>query len=336
MTRNVLVTGGTGYIGSHTCIELIKSGYNPIILDNLSNSKREVINRIKKITNQNIFFENCDIHDKKKVEKIIKYHECEAVIHFAGFKAVGESEVDPLLYYANNLSGSISLLEAMKSADLKNIVFSSSATVYGNPKFLPITEDHPVCPENVYGKTKLTVENILRDIYKAEPDWRICILRYFNPVGAHKSGLIGDDPKGIPNNLMPFISQVAVGRRSHLNIWGNDYDTKDGTGVRDYIHVIDLAKGHIKAIEKIKKLNCIEINLGTGIGYSVLEMVESFEKASGKKIKYEFKKRREGDIETNYADASKAKEIFNWEAKLNIDDMCEDTWRWQNMNPNGV
>ena len=334
--RNILITGGTGYIGSHTCVELIESGYSPIILDNLSNSKREIIDRIEKITGKKVIFEKCDINDKKNIERIIKEFNCEAVIHFAGFKAVGESQEKPLMYYKNNVSGTINLLDAMKSAGLKKIVFSSSATVYGNPKFLPLTEDHPVSPENIYGKTKLTVENILRDIFISDPDWRICILRYFNPIGAHSSGLIGDDPKGIPNNLMPFISQVAVGRRSLLKIWGNDYNTDDGTGVRDYIHVIDLAKGHIKAIENIDIMECDAINLGTGRGYSVLEMIQSFEKASAKKIKYEFKPRRAGDIEINFADPSKAKEIFNWEAKLDINEMCEDIWRWQSMNPKGV
>lgn len=333
--KNIIVTGGAGYIGSHTVLELINCGYNPIIIDNFSNSNKEVINRLKKIAKKDINVIDCDIRNKKLLIETLINHECQAVIHFAGFKAVQESELDPLMYYSNNLNGSISLLEAMKETKIKKLVFSSSATVYGQPKILPLKEDHPLSPESVYGKTKLIFENILKDIHKADTEWRICILRYFNPVGAHKSGMIGDDPRGIPNNLMPFISQVAVGRRSHLNVWGNDYETKDGTGVRDYIHVIDLAKGHIKAIEKINDLICSEINLGTGRGYSVLEIIRSFENSSRKKIKFKFKKRREGDIDANYADPSKAEKMLNWKAKLNIDDMCRDTWNWQQKNPNG-
>ena len=335
MYKNILVTGGAGYIGSHTCIELINSGYRPIILDNFSTSNDKSISRIEMITKKKIDKINCDVRNRKLLIKIINEFNCEAVIHFAGFKSVKESEENPLMYFSNNIAGSISLLEAMKETGLNKIVFSSSATVYGLPKYLPLTEIHPLDPENIYGKTKLIFENILRDLSFSDPKWRICILRYFNPIGAHKSGLIGDNPKGIPNNLMPYLSQVAVGRRSHLNIFGNDYDTIDGTGIRDYIHVVDLARGHIKALEKINQMKCESINLGTGIGYSVLEIVKSFEKACGKKINIEFKKRREGDIDKNYADPKKAKYLLDWEAKLNISEMCKDSWVWQKNNPYG-
>ncbi len=334
--NTVLVTGGGGYIGSHTCVELINTGFKPVIIDNFSNSNEGVIKRIEKISNLKIDYINCDLSDKENIKKIIKDFNCEAVIHFAGLKAVGESEELPLKYYKNNVEGTISLLEAMTDSSLKKIVFSSSATVYGDPNYLPIDESHELNPNNVYGETKLVIENLLRNLYKSDPKWKIFILRYFNPVGAHQSGLIGDDPKGIPNNLMPFLSQVAVGERSHLKIWGNDYQTNDGTGVRDYIHVVDLAKGHIKALENLDKINCEEINLGTGRGYSVLEIIKAFEKTNKIKINYEFHKRRKGDIDANYANPAKAKDILNWQAKLNINDMCSDTWRWQRMNPKGI
>ena len=330
---NILVTGGGGYIGSHTCLELIEAGFRPVIIDNFSNSNEGVIKRLEKISNLKIEYINCDLHDQDTIKKIIENFNCKAVIHFAGLKAVGESEELPLKYFKNNVQGTISLLEAMIDTSLKKIVFSSSATVYGKPNCLPIEERHDLKPNNVYGETKLVIENLLRHLYKSDPEWKICILRYFNPVGAHKSGLIGDDPKGIPNNLMPFLSQVAVGERSHLKIWGNDYQTKDGTGVRDYIHVVDLAKGHIKALENLDKINCEAINLGTGKGYSVLEIIRAFEKTNKIKINYEFHRRRKGDIAMNYADPSKAKNLLNWQAKLTIDDMCIDTWRWQKMNP---
>ena len=335
MTRNILVTGGAGYIGSHTCVELVNSGYNPIIVDNFSTSTNKSINRIEMITKQKIESKNCDIRDTKSLIKYIKSFNCEAVIHFAGFKSVEESEEKPLNYFVNNISGSLSLLEAMTETGLNKIIFSSSATVYGKPNFLPLTEEHSLIPENVYGKTKLMFENILRDISNTNANWNICILRYFNPIGAHKSGLIGDNPKNIPNNLMPYLTQVAIGKRHHLNIFGDDYDTKDGTGIRDYIHVVDLAKGHIKALQKIIKIKCESINLGTGTGYSVLEIIKSFEKACGKKIKIEFKNRRKGDIDKNYADPSKAKNLLGWEAEMSIEEMCLDSWNWQKNNPSG-
>ncbi len=335
MEKNILVTGGAGYIGSHACLELINSNYNPIVIDNFSNSHREIFKRIEKITNKKIIFIEGDLEDTKLLIKIISKYSCSAVMHFAGSKSVGESEENPIFYYKNNVGGFISLLNAMQSVDLKKFIFSSSATVYGKPNSLPITENHALNPENVYGKTKLSIENILKDVYKCDKNWRICILRYFNPVGAHESGEIGEDPKGIPNNLMPYISQVAVGKRDKLYIYGNDYETIDGTGVRDYIHVIDLAKGHIKALQKLNNLGLSEINLGTGKGYSVLQVLNSFSNVSGKNIPYEIKGRRKGDIDCNYANPSKAKDLLNWEAKLNLNKMCKDTWRWQKNNPKG-
>lgn len=335
MNRNILVTGGAGYIGSHTCIELINFGFNPIIIDNFSNSNKKVIQRLKEISGQDLIAIECDIRNKNKLVNIIRNYDCDAVIHFAGLKAVGESQQNPIKYYSNNLIGGISLLEAMKETGLKKIVFSSSACVYGAPKKLPLKEDHPLVPENVYGKTKLNFENILRDTFSSDKNWRICILRYFNPIGAHKSGKIGDNPNGVPNNLLPYISQVAVGKLDKLNIWGNDYKTVDGTGVRDYIHVVDLAIGHIKAIKELNNIKFTEINLGTGKGYSVLQMIDAFEKASGIKIKYELKKRRKGDIDSNFADCTKAKKILDWQAKFDISEMCLDTWKWQKNNPNG-
>ncbi len=332
---NILVTGGAGYIGSHTCIELIEMGFNPIIIDNFSNSKKEVISRINKICNANLQVVESDLNNKKLLIKTIKEFKCHAVIHFAGLKAVGESQKNSLKYYENNVQGTINLLEAMNKCDLKRIVFSSSATVYGVPKFLPLTENHSLNPESVYGKTKLFVEEILRDLFISDPEWRISILRYFNPVGSHKSGLIGEDPKGIPNNLMPFLSQVAIGKRGYLNIWGDDYETKDGTGVRDYIHILDLAKGHIKAIQNLNNPQCTEYNLGTGKGYSVLEMVKTFEKVTGKKIDYFFRSRRPGDVAACFANANKALNDLKWKPEEDLFSMCEDTWRWQKQNPNG-
>ena len=335
---SILVTGGTGYIGSHTVVELINAGYDAVIVDNLSNSKPEVLNRIEKITGKRPAFYNIDIRDKEGLKKVFSENPgIEAVIHFAGLKAVGESVSMPLEYYNNNIYGTLCLLETMREAGVKNIVFSSSATVYGDPAFVPITEE---CPKgsctNPYGWTKSMLEQILSDLTVPDKEWNVILLRYFNPIGAHKSGTMGEDPSGIPNNLMPYITQVAVGKRDHLNVFGNDYPTHDGTGVRDYIHVVDLAVGHVKALNKIKE-NCgLKIyNLGTGHGYSVLDIVKAFEKASGVKIPYEITPRRPGDIATCYADASKAGKELGWEAKYGIEEMCADSWRWQKNNPEG-
>jgi len=335
---SVLVTGGTGYIGSHTVVELQNAGYEAIIIDNLSNSNPEVLNRIEKITGKRPKFYEADIRDKAALKKIFEENpDIESCIHFAGLKAVGESVSKPLEYYNNNIYGTLCLVESMREAGVKNIVFSSSATVYGDPAFIPITEECPkgVCT-NPYGWTKSMLEQILSDITVADKEWNVILLRYFNPIGAHKSGTMGENPSGIPNNLMPYITQVAVGKRDHLNVFGNDYDTHDGTGVRDYIHVVDLALGHVKALNKIKE-NCgLKIyNLGTGHGYSVLDIVKAFEQASGVKIPYEIIARRPGDIATCYADASKAKAELGWEAKYEILEMCEDSWRWQKNNPEG-
>ena len=335
---SILVTGGTGYIGSHTVVELINAGYDAVIVDNLSNSKPEVLNRIEKITGKRPGFYNIDIRDKEGLKKVFSENpDIEACIHFAGLKAVGESVSMPLEYYNNNIYGTLCLLETMREAGVKNIVFSSSATVYGDPAFVPITEE---CPKgsctNPYGWTKSMLEQILSDLTVADKSWNVILLRYFNPIGAHKSGTMGEDPSGIPNNLMPYITQVAVGKRDHLNVFGNDYPTHDGTGVRDYIHVVDLATGHVKALDKIKE-NCgLKIyNLGTGHGYSVLDIVKAFEKASGVKIPYEITARRPGDIATCYADASKAGKELGWEAQYGIEEMCADSWRWQKNNPEG-
>lgn len=332
----VLVTGGAGYIGSHTCVELSEAGYDFVVYDNLSNSSKEALSRVEKIIGKKVPFVQGDIRDKKALQKVFDMYDIDSVIHFAGLKAVGESVEKPLEYYDNNVYGTVALCEIMQKNNCKKIIFSSSATVYGDPKTTPIKEDFPLSATNPYGRSKLFIEEILRDLYGADKEFKIILLRYFNPVGAHKSGLIGEDPNGIPNNLMPFISQVAVGKREYLNVFGNDYDTHDGTGVRDYIHVVDLAKGHVKALEKISKINdVLTVNLGTGKGYSVLDMVKAFEKASGKKIPYKIAPRRPGDIAKCYADPSYAKEVLDWEAQHNIEEMCEDSWRWQSMNPNG-
>jgi len=335
---SILVTGGTGYIGSHTVVELQNAGYDAIIIDNLSNSKLLVLDRIENITGKRPKFYNADLRDKEALKKIFNENpDIEAVIHFAGLKAVGESVSMPLEYYNNNIYGTLCLLETMREAGVKNIVFSSSATVYGDPAFVPITEE---CPKgsctNPYGWTKSMLEQILSDLTVPDKEWNVILLRYFNPIGAHKSGTMGEDPSGIPNNLMPYITQVAVGKRDHLNVFGNDYPTHDGTGVRDYIHVVDLAVGHVKALNKIKE-NCgLKIyNLGTGHGYSVLDIVKAFEKASGVKIPYEITPRRPGDIATCYADASKAGKELGWEAQYGIEEMCADSWRWQKNNPEG-
>ncbi len=334
---SILVTGGAGFIGSHTCVELLNAGYEPIILDNLSNSKRESVRRIEEITGKKVKLIVCDIRDRAGLDKVFAENNIEAVIHFAGLKAVGESCQKPLEYYDNNIGGSVILFEAMRDAGVKKIVFSSSATVYGAENESPLKEDMPEGKTtNPYGTTKLYIERILRDTYASDNGWSVCLLRYFNPIGAHKSGKIGEDPKGIPNNLVPYIAQVAVGKRDHLNIYGDDYDTHDGTGVRDYIHVVDLALGHIKAVEKIiGEKGCFTYNLGTGTGYSVLDVVKAFEKACGHPIKYEIAPRRDGDLATCYSDPSKALRELNWKAERGIDEMCEDSWRWQSQNPDG-
>ena len=332
----ILITGGAGYIGSHTCIELIQAGYELVVYDNFSNSSRESISRVEKIVNKKIIAEEGDIRDTQRLTEVFDKYKIDSVIHFAGLKAVGESVELPLKYYDNNIYGTICLLEVMKEFDCKKIVFSSSATVYGEPKTMPIDETFALSATNPYGRSKLFIEEILRDMYISDNQWQIILLRYFNPVGAHPSGTIGEDPTGIPNNLMPFISQTAVGKREYLSVFGDDYDTVDGSGVRDYIHVSDLAYGHLKAIDKIDQVDKVmAINLGTGNGYSVLEMVKAFEEVSGKKVPYKIAPRRAGDIATCYANPSLAKEFLGWSAKKGIKQMCEDTYRWQSSNPNG-
>ena len=329
----IFITGGMGYIGSHTCVELLNSGYEVVIYDNLSNSNVQVLERIKAITGKQPAFIQGDIRDEELMTRSMVG--CSAVIHFAGLKAVGESSQIPIEYYDNNINGTLCLLRAMKKNSIYNLVFSSSATVYGDPSYLPLDEKHPLSATNPYGRTKLFIEEILRDVYTSDKSWHIALLRYFNPIGAHSSGLIGESPNGIPNNLLPYISQVAVGKRESLSIWGADYDTVDGTGVRDYIHVIDLAMGHLKALENIASLGCEAINLGTGNGYSVLEVLRAFEKARDKKIPYKIEAKRAGDIASCHANAKKAKELLEWSATKNIDDMCRDGWNWQSKNPNG-
>jgi len=332
----ILVTGGAGYIGSHTCILLIEAGYEVVVFDNFCNASRESIRRVEKIVNQKIEVVEGDIRNREDLHKMFNAHKIDAVIHFAGLKAVGESVEQPLKYYNNNVNGTAVLCEVMAEHGCKSIVFSSSATVYGDPHTTPIKEDFPLSATNPYGRTKLFVEEMLRDVYISDESWKIVLLRYFNPVGAHSSGTIGEDPNGIPNNLMPFITQTAVGKRSCLSVFGDDYDTPDGTGVRDYIHVVDLADGHLKALEKMAGLqDVLTVNLGTGNGYSVLDMVKAFEKASAKEVPFCIAPRRSGDIAECYADPTYAKEILGWEAKRGIDEMCEDSWRWQSMNPNG-
>jgi len=332
----ILVTGGAGYIGSHTCVELLNENYEVVVFDNLSNSSEESLTRVKNITGKSLDFYKADLLDKHDISRVFQDHKIDAVIHFAGLKAVGESVVIPLKYFHNNITGTLNLLEAMAEFAVKNIVFSSSATVYGDPASLPIKEDFPLSATNPYGRTKLMIEEILQDIYRSDNDWNIALLRYFNPVGAHKSGTIGEDPFDIPNNLVPYISQVAVGQLQQVNVFGNDYDTPDGTGVRDYIHVVDLALGHIKTLPKLfTSPGVVTYNLGTGSGYSVLEMIKGFEKASDKKIPYEIVKRRPGDIAACFSDPAKAKEELDWEANKTLTHMCEDTWNWQKNNPNG-
>ena len=336
--KRILITGGAGYIGTHTLVELLSTGdYQVVVIDNLVNSKREALTRVEEITGKKVEFYQVDLLDKKMLaEAVAQAGNIDAVIHFAGLKAVGESVSMPLEYYHNNVTGTLNLCQVMQQNNIKNIVFSSSATVYGMPKTVPITEDFPLSTSNPYGSTKLMVEQILQDLSVADSSMNIALLRYFNPVGAHSSGRIGEDPQGVPNNLMPYVSQVAVGRLAELQVFGSDYATPDGTGVRDYIHVVDLAKGHLKALEKLAtNPGTVIYNLGTGRGYSVLEMVKAFEKASGKKVPYKIVERRAGDIAQCYADPTKAKKELGWQAELGIDEMCADTWKWQSHNPNG-
>ncbi len=333
---NVLVTGGSGYIGSHTCIQLLAAGFNPIIVDNLCNSKKAVLKRIKQVSGSTPTFIQADVRDKAALVATLSEHNIEAVIHFAGLKAVGESVEKPLEYYDNNVNGTLVLVDAMREAGVKRLIFSSSATVYGDPASVPITEGFPTSATNPYGRSKLMVEECLTDFQKANSDWSITLLRYFNPVGSHPSGELGEDPQGIPNNLMPFVAQVAVGRREFVSVFGNDYPTKDGTGVRDYIHVMDLADGHIAALQKVGPKPGLHIfNLGTGNGYSVLDMIHAFEKASNKPIPYQFTDRRAGDIAECWADPSKAQQELGWNASRTLDAMVSDTWRWQSNNPQG-
>ncbi len=335
--NNILVTGGAGFIGSHTVIELLNAGYNVIVIDNLVNSSRESLERVKKITGKSVKFYEDDLLDMEALQNIFEKENISSVIHFAGLKAVGESCEIPLAYFNNNITGTINLLMAMEKYNVKSLVFSSSATVYGKPESVPIREDFPLSVSNPYGRTKLMIEDMLRDIYKADASWDIALLRYFNPIGAHESGEIGESPNGIPNNLLPYVAKVATGELEAVNVFGDDYDTPDGTGVRDYIHVTDLAEGHIKALEKLSTHpGLVTYNLGTGKGYSVLEIIHNFEKACGKEIPYKITGRRPGDIEMCYADPEKAKKELGWEAKRDIDKMCEDAWRWQSKYPKGL
>ena len=332
----ILITGGAGYIGSHTCLQILDAGYDIVVMDNFSNSQVESLNRIQTISGKKIPFIKADVRDKEALRAIFRDYTITAVIHFAGLKAVGESTEKPQLYYDNNVVGSLNLFEVMRESNVKNIVFSSSATVYGDPASVPIQEDFPLSATNPYGRTKLMVEDILRDLHVADKSWRVALLRYFNPIGAHSSGLIGEDPNGIPNNLLPYVAQVAVGRLAKLCIFGNDYATHDGTGVRDFIHVMELADGHVAALNYlIENEALLTLNLGTGIGYSVLDVVNAFSKVSGKDIPYEFLARRKGDVAINYADATEAKCRLNWVATKNLEEMCADTWKWQSNNPNG-
>ncbi|MFY0697131.1 MAG: UDP-glucose 4-epimerase GalE [Balneola sp.] len=332
----ILVTGGAGYIGSHTVLELLELGNEVIVVDNLSNSSKESLNRVEYITGKSPIFYEQDLLDRAALENVFSSHKIDSVIHFAGYKAVGESVQKPMMYYQNNLDSTLILCEVMKKFDVKNLVFSSSATVYGDPESVPITEESSLSATNPYGRTKLFIEYILKDLYTSDDSWNIALLRYFNPVGAHKSGLIGEDPNDIPNNLMPYVSQVAVGKLKQLSVFGDDYPTPDGTGVRDYIHVVDLALGHLKAIDKLRSAPGLVIyNLGTGKGTSVLDMIKAFENASGKTVDYKIGPRRSGDIATCYADPAKAEKELGWKAERGIKEMCEDAWKWQSENPNG-
>ncbi len=332
----IFVTGGAGYIGSHTCVELINAGHDVTVFDNFCNSQPEALARVERITGKKPTLIQGDIRDSAALVAALRQSGAKSVIHFAGLKAVGESVQNPLAYYDNNVVGTVKLLEAMTACGVKTLVFSSSATVYGDPQCLPLREDHPLSATNPYGQTKLVIEEMLRDLYRSAPSWQIGILRYFNPVGAHESGLIGEDPQGTPNNLLPFVAQVALGRRAFLNVWGNDYATPDGTGVRDYIHVVDLALGHLMALERLQKhTECLTVNLGTGVGYSVLDMVRAFEQASGKPVPYQVAPRRAGDIASCYADPQQALALLGWRAQRGLAAMCADAWRWQSANPNG-
>jgi UDP-glucose 4-epimerase len=331
----ILVTGGAGYIGSHACVALLTAGENVVVFDNFSNSSPIALQRVQQICGKSLIAVEGDIRDERAIEQVLTQYNCTAVMHFAGLKSVQDSVAEPLEYYDQNVIGSHRLLRAMQRSGVKTIVFSSSATVYGTPKFLPYTEDHPLNPVNTYGRTKLIIEEMLRDQYASDPSWRIAILRYFNPVGAHESGLIGEDPRGVPNNLVPFVAQVAIGRRAQLNIWGADYDTPDGTGVRDYIHVMDLALGHLSALKALASPKCFSVNLGTGTGSSVLEVIRAFEKACGSPIPYDIKSRRPGDIDAYYAATETASQLMGWKAARSLETMCADHWRWQSNNPNG-
>ena len=334
--KTLLVTGGAGYIGSHTCVELLQAGYGVVVADNLCNSRREVFGRIERIAGRAVTFHECDVRDAAALRGIFGEHAIDAVLHFAGLKAVGESVDRPIEYYDNNVGGTLALCRAMAEAGVRKLVFSSSATVYGDPDAVPVREDHPLRPTNPYGHSKAMIETILQDLFRSDPAWKIALLRYFNPVGAHESGLIGEDPGGVPNNLLPFIAQVAVGRREALNVYGNDYPTADGTGVRDYIHVVDLARGHLAALEKLATTSeVLSVNLGTGRGYSVLEMVEAFRRASGRDIPYRIVARRPGDVAACYADPALAARLLGWRAERGLERICRDAWRWQSMNPDG-
>jgi len=334
--KNILVTGGAGYIGSHTCLELLQAGYKVVVVDNLSNSSEESLKRVQELTGKSLDFHQVDLLDHDGLDAVFASYPVDAVIHFAGLKAVGESVEIPLRYYHNNVTGTLILCEVMREHDVKDIVFSSSATVYGDPHKVPITEDFPLSATNPYGRTKLIIEDILRDLHRADGAWNIVLLRYFNPVGAHASGRIGEDPSGIPNNLFPYITQVAVGKLNQLSVFGNDYPTRDGTGVRDYIHVVDLSLGHLRALDRLpSNPGVATYNLGTGRGYSVLEVVKAFEEASGKEVPYKIVGRRPGDVASCYADPTKAERELNWRAERGIAEMCTDAWRWQSNNPNG-
>jgi UDP-glucose 4-epimerase len=331
----ILVTGGAGYIGSHTCVELLNNNEEVVVFDNFSNSSRKSLRRVEQICGKSLVVVEGDVRDQEAVERVLADFKCTAVIHFAGLKSVRDSVTSPFDYYDNNVVGAYRLLRAMRQKQVKRIIFSSSATVYGVPQFLPYTEDHPLKPINPYGRTKLVVEDMLRDIFASDPEWAIGILRYFNPVGAHESGLIGEHPKGIPNNLLPFVAQVAVGQRECLDVWGDDYDTPDGTGIRDYVHVMDLAAGHVAALKSLDDPKCLAVNLGTGVGSSVLEVIKAFEKASGKRIAFDIKARREGDLAAYYAATDHAFKVLRWRATRDLKSMCADHWRWQSQNPEG-
>lgn len=333
---SILVTGGAGFIGSHTVVELLNKNKDVIVVDDLSNSKKEALDRVEDITGQSLTFYQTDLLNKNELDEIFNTHQVDSVVHFAGYKAVGESVEQPLKYYHNNITGTLCLCDVIQKHSVTNIIFSSSATVYGDPDEVPVTEDFPLSATNPYGRTKLFIEEILRDLHNSDDNWNIGLLRYFNPVGAHPSGRIGEDPTDIPNNLMPYITQVAVGKLDQLSVFGDDYPTEDGTGVRDYIHVVDLAKGHLKALEKLQeKPGVVTYNLGTGTGYSVLDVVKAFEKASGREIPYQITNRRPGDIAINYADPSKAERELGWKAEYDLVDMCRHAWNWQSQNPEG-